>query len=84
MDQGLAIGDLLCLNRHRKATMAADMHSLDSQLVDQNVHHRQEKSQFNEEDGPEEAECPPKYQEELHNKSDGQARPYMYGPAQVG
>jgi hypothetical protein len=32
-DQGLAIGDLLCLDRHRKATMAADMHSLDSQLI---------------------------------------------------
>jgi hypothetical protein len=33
-DQGLAIGDLICLDCHRKATMAADMHShsLDSQL----------------------------------------------------
>jgi hypothetical protein len=29
-DQRLTIGDFLCLDRHRKATMAADMHSLDS------------------------------------------------------
>jgi hypothetical protein len=32
-DQRLTIGDLICLDRHRKATMAADMHSLDSQLI---------------------------------------------------
>jgi hypothetical protein len=35
--EGLAsdtlIGDLLCLDRHRKATMAADIHSLDIQLI---------------------------------------------------
>jgi hypothetical protein len=32
-DQRLTIGDLICLDRHRKATMAADMHSLDSKLI---------------------------------------------------
>jgi hypothetical protein len=34
IDQGLAVGGLphLCLARHRKTEMAADMHLLDSQL----------------------------------------------------
>jgi hypothetical protein len=33
IDQRLTIvGDLLCLDRHRKAVMSAEMHSLDTQL----------------------------------------------------
>ena len=35
IDQRLTIGDLLCLARHRKTEMTADMHLLDSQLIHQ-------------------------------------------------
>ena len=35
IDQRLTIGDLLCLARHRKTEMTADMHLLDSQLSSQ-------------------------------------------------
>ena len=35
IDQRLTIGGLLCLARHRKTEMTADMHLLDSQLSSQ-------------------------------------------------
>ena len=71
IDQRLTIGGLLCLARHRKTEMTADMHLLDCQLSSQCS---------SDQAGEAEAECTPGFQEELQ-EDDPQSR--FDGPAQV-